>query len=296
MSMPREPYRVAYGTPTARSTHTIRGLEGVVRDTRSMTALVEMIRARCKANARQEDIAADKLANVGLRYAVDETLVGARSLMCNWTFETVGLTHVGLSEELSVDGMLKASFADGRLERVALSFDCMAFMQQLNARGLLDMGAIAKAAAAASRGGLATSAAAAAPPPRPPVVVPAGLLGNATAVVSGHAGDLANRLPTTAQTDANQWIRNVVAAAAPATAVGAGDTLLGVTAAAYLRIFDLQPDSLPNAIVLGMRAAELTVNSDKTVHPAISSSWLEDTALATGGADILNPPRHPPSS
>uniref|UniRef100_A0A7S3NMM4 Uncharacterized protein n=1 Tax=Aureoumbra lagunensis TaxID=44058 RepID=A0A7S3NMM4_9STRA len=45
--LPRESYRVAYGSPTARSTHTICGIDGIIRDTRSMAAMVEMIRACC---------------------------------------------------------------------------------------------------------------------------------------------------------------------------------------------------------------------------------------------------------
>ena len=71
----------------------------------------------------------------------------------------------------------------------------------------------------------------------------------------------------------------IVPPSPPANAVGAGDTLLGIALAAYVRIFDLHPDSLPTALRLGMRAAELTAASSKTVHPAISPTWLDDAAF-----------------
>ena len=64
-----------------------------------------------------------------------------------------------------------------------------------------------------------------------------------------------------------------------ASPVGAGDTLLGVAAAAYVRIFDAEPALLPRAIRIGMQAAELTVTSSQTVHPAISPAWLEEAAF-----------------
>mmetsp|Transcript_19607 Transcript_19607/g.63014 ORF Transcript_19607/g.63014 Transcript_19607/m.63014 type:complete len:165 (+) Transcript_19607:1725-2219(+) len=72
---------------------------------------------------------------------------------------------------------------------------------------------------------------------------------------------------------------HVVTAPAPASAVGAGDTLLGVAVAAYVRIFDFRKDLLPRALALGMRAAELTAASPSTVHAAISPAWLEEAAL-----------------
>ncbi|KAJ8601129.1 hypothetical protein CTAYLR_008830 [Chrysophaeum taylorii] len=60
----------------------------------------------------------------------------------------------------------------------------------------------------------------------------------------------------------------------PTSTVGAGDTLLGVTAAAWLDLFDASEPRLPDAIRIGVEAAALTVQHDANVSPAISPAWL----------------------
>lgn len=55
--------------------------------------------------------------------------------------------------------------------------------------------------------------------------------------------------------------------------IGAGDTLLGVTAAAWVHLFNCNEFRFPDAIKLGMRAAALSVQSAANV-PEISLSWL----------------------
>mmetsp|Transcript_29971 Transcript_29971/g.101027 ORF Transcript_29971/g.101027 Transcript_29971/m.101027 type:complete len:568 (+) Transcript_29971:2-1705(+) len=178
--LPREPYRVAYGVAAARNKHTLSGVDEVVHDTRSMLALIEMIRARCWRLRQQLELQQQyllqqaalegaepsaessfhrKIAGVGLCYRTPPDLMlvdaPARLLLCAWSFTTVGLVSLGLPAEVVVDGMLRATFVSEngtkRLKHVELNFDSMAYMQQLNAFGLLDLAAIAGAAALAAQ-------------------------------------------------------------------------------------------------------------------------------------------------
>lgn len=310
--LPREPYRVSHGAPGEHNMQRVSGVDGVVRDTRSMTALVEMIRTRSRwikqldirarvaahttqlarhapvpagggdsvnnaeaalnlssgdaskkpfsshscgdtatqrgtdvpasppNSGRHDNIArehkrqdepgrvhspppsplpelqqqafgqhgaehdlrrqvtaiaeqaprAEAFAKIGVQYVVDahEMLVADRLLMCSWTLQTVGLVDVGFATEVAVEGMLKARFTEGetrKLEKLSLSFDCMALMQQLNTHGLLDMPAVAAAASEASRNAAIARSPVPAAPARP--VSSAASLVNNPSVLAGLA-------------------------------------------------------------------------------------------------------------
>mmetsp|Transcript_743 Transcript_743/g.947 ORF Transcript_743/g.947 Transcript_743/m.947 type:complete len:227 (+) Transcript_743:3-683(+) len=63
----------------------------------------------------------------------------------------------------------------------------------------------------------------------------------------------------------------------PNTTLGAGDTFVGVTAAAWIRLFRMDSSRLVDALSLGMKAAALTVQSPVSVHPSITPEWLDNT-------------------
>ena len=104
-----------------QNTHKIVGVDHMIHDTRSIGALVEMIRARCwrlkqldirtkrarhpgvaaGAAAAPADLDADTFTAIGVSYSTEarEMLVCGPLLMCSWTFKTHGLADVGFPSE-----------------------------------------------------------------------------------------------------------------------------------------------------------------------------------------------------
>lgn len=397
--LPREPYRVAYGTPAARNSHLLTGVDSLIRDTCSMTALVEMIRARCwklkqldalaafaaraktyaaarhqtqpqngsapspapsppstvtsttpppqdsaasstaagkrvvDGDDRRQAARADAVAKITVRYVADanEMLVSDRLLMCPWTFETVGLVDAGFSAEVAVDGMLKATYTEGprKLEHVVLAFDCMAFMQQLNSLGLLDMAAIAAAAANASRTASNSQSSGAhptnnhntpasptaAPPVGParapapalaarPAALQAALLANPTALASLAAASpaFANALATAAQSSnpeaaarARLFLANIQAA--QQTAAGRQQRAGGAGAAPRVATADAPTDTDLAATTAG-QAPTIAVQSPR--QPATNAAAgqylraLAASSTANNTSTTASPLQGPP--
>ena len=71
--------------------------------------------------------------------AADPDSCDARAAMCHWRLATRGLVDAGYSSELTVDGMMRASFkpSEGhKIVSVELVFDTESLRQQLEERGL----------------------------------------------------------------------------------------------------------------------------------------------------------------
>ena len=204
-SQPRTPFRAASVGESRGSMRIVRGVENLIRDTVSITAMAEMVRARVRqlhacgavraplqsAGASTNGTAGStsapaqprpmRFSRISFAYEVDrdDLLIVGDSAMGQWTLKTKGLTEVGLGPEVSVEGMLKATFCNApvgtgkmsgaalaatqsagntfvgatsasRLKSFELTFDVASFMRQLQQKSLLDMSMAAPAAGGAS--------------------------------------------------------------------------------------------------------------------------------------------------
>lgn len=149
--LPIEPYR-AGASPTGR----VVGAAALAADTDSLRVMMNRVgaAARDRAEAAAQRVGGKPLngaaivsARVELEHSVDELELvvspDGRSVMGEFALRTVGLVSLGLGDEIVVDGMLRASFApssshrNGRMQRIELTFDSLAFRTQLAERGLL---------------------------------------------------------------------------------------------------------------------------------------------------------------
>lgn len=139
LTQPRTPFRASNMGEVFGNNRRVKGIDAVVQDTASVTAMLEMIKSR----VRQQK--PDYRRGVSLTYTVDSSdiLVVGDRLMCHWATSTKGLVAAGFSSECSVDGMLKCTFnGKHKLLDMEITYDVMAFTRQLQTHSLIDLSVV----------------------------------------------------------------------------------------------------------------------------------------------------------
>mmetsp|Transcript_100512 Transcript_100512/g.287857 ORF Transcript_100512/g.287857 Transcript_100512/m.287857 type:complete len:710 (+) Transcript_100512:179-2308(+) len=143
LTQPRTPFRATNIGEIFGNNRRVKGIDAVVQDTASVTAMLEMIKSR----VRQQK--PDYRRSVTMSYNVDSSdiLVVSDKLMCHWSTSTNGLVAAGFSSECSVDGMLKCTFnSKHKLLDMEITYDVMAFTRQMQQHSLIDLSVVANSA------------------------------------------------------------------------------------------------------------------------------------------------------
>lgn len=138
---PRTPFRGASIGEYVGNNRRIQGIEEVIRDTTSVTAMLQMMNVR----AHQQPNCPAGAGPVSLEYQVEpsDILVVGEKLMCHWKLTSKGLVSCGLASECCVDGMMKCVFnSNNKLVDMELTYDVMAFTRQLQQSSLVDWSVI----------------------------------------------------------------------------------------------------------------------------------------------------------
>eukprot|EP00616_Rhizochromulina_sp_CCMP1243_P008969 CAMPEP_0118975194 /NCGR_PEP_ID=MMETSP1173-20130426/14842_1 /TAXON_ID=1034831 /ORGANISM="Rhizochromulina marina cf, Strain CCMP1243" /LENGTH=743 /DNA_ID=CAMNT_0006925035 /DNA_START=61 /DNA_END=2292 /DNA_ORIENTATION=+ len=124
MTLPITPYRWFDPSEVNNGQRVVKGVDGMIRDTKSLHTLIQSIG---KKNYRGE-------RKVDVKYfsSPEETILMRDLLMCRWLMKTENAVALGAASEVYKQGMLKASFSsENKLVLLELAFDVMSFMQQL---------------------------------------------------------------------------------------------------------------------------------------------------------------------
>eukprot|EP00617_Octactis_speculum_P024190 CAMPEP_0185749012 /NCGR_PEP_ID=MMETSP1174-20130828/7755_1 /TAXON_ID=35687 /ORGANISM="Dictyocha speculum, Strain CCMP1381" /LENGTH=584 /DNA_ID=CAMNT_0028424957 /DNA_START=79 /DNA_END=1833 /DNA_ORIENTATION=- len=124
MTLPITPHRFFNPNEVVGCRRVVRGVSGMIQDTASFKVLISSI-GRRKYRGHGE-------VEVNFNMPDGETVIKNDLFMTRWTMSTTNAMSKGALAECSLEGMLKATFADeNTISSVDLIFDVMSFMQQL---------------------------------------------------------------------------------------------------------------------------------------------------------------------
>lgn len=121
--MPITPYRSFPPSQVMNGQRLVRGVDGMIKDTASLSVLVQSI-----GQAKDDGL------QVRIQYysELDDGIMSGNSFMCRWLMKTENVVERGARQEVYKHGMVEAVFTpQNKLIKLEMTFDVMSFMQQL---------------------------------------------------------------------------------------------------------------------------------------------------------------------
>lgn len=121
--MPITPYRSFPPSQVMNGQRLVRGIDGMIKDTASLSVLVQSI-----GQAKDDGL------QVRIQYysELDDGIMSGNSFMCRWLMKTENVVERGARQEVYKHGMVEAVFTpQNKLIKLEMTFDVMSFMQQL---------------------------------------------------------------------------------------------------------------------------------------------------------------------
>jgi PAS domain S-box-containing protein len=132
---PITPYRSYRPGDVVANRCVLMGIPDVIQDSAS---LLVALAALCKHGIHE----AERKLKVQVRFNIDDEALhfSTNGLMCPFEMRSVNLSALGLRNEVSKNGCLKAQFGeDGRLKQLELFFDPISFWRQMQQAGKQDI-------------------------------------------------------------------------------------------------------------------------------------------------------------
>ena len=126
MVLPITPYRSFPGYEVSNGKRYVEGVDGVVRDTKSLHVMMRGLAGPDSFDFRG--------AKITFNYcqSPDDVIMSGDTYMCRWVMKTVNAVACGAKHECFKTGMLRASFSEqNKLTKLEMCFDVMSFMQQI---------------------------------------------------------------------------------------------------------------------------------------------------------------------
>lgn len=136
ISLPATPYRPRLPKEDNATMRRLKGVDGLMKDSASISQTMSMISQR--ANAQKHTTG----KNIDFTCKPTDLLTVGDRLMCHWKSSTEGLVDLGFPKEVTLDGFLKVSFFKNKIRDVEFAFDAQAIARQLLKYDLMSLSII----------------------------------------------------------------------------------------------------------------------------------------------------------